>query len=43
MVVGGTKCQCGKCISHFKSVAVTDAIVKVERGGIYARRLAKWL
>ena len=28
---------------HTKSVVIKAAVVKVERGGIYARRLAKWL
>ena len=28
---------------HTKSVAIKVQMVKVERGGIYARRLAKWL
>ena len=40
MAVGGTKCHMWHFAYHTKFVAVTSVVVKVERGGIYARRLA---
>ena len=39
-MVGGTKRHMWQMYMHTKSAAVTSAVVKVERGGIYARRFA---